>query len=410
MSVSAGYQEGAPGWFRRIDGRLNAFVEIGEESTVAIRPAQPRAVLTAGMAIGVKDVIDVEGFRTRCGSDSLSEVAPADRDAVVVGDLRKAGVVPVGKTATTEFAFIDPCATRNPYQLSHSPGGSSSGSAAAVAAGLVPLALGTQTAGSLCRPAAYCGIAAIKPSFGLLPTTGLTGLAPTFDTIGVMARTVVLAAAALDAMTRLVGDMPDVAETRIAVMPASRHHNSAPEVARFHATAIDSIRRIGGDVVEIEPPVAAAELIALHRTVMLHEAHALHGALLARSERLRPKFREALVEGARIDAADAARARAALADAAARSWDRFATVDALLLQPVPAPAPAGLGSTGDQSYQTPWTVLGGPLVVVPGELSPEGLPLAAMIAAAPGRDRIAIAIAAALQPLIDRLPPYAVVA
>ena len=132
----------------------------------------------------MKDVIDVEGLPTRCNSRFLEERAPASADAGVVATLRAAGAVVLGKVHTTEFAFFDPSPARNPHHTAHTPGGSSSGSAAAVAAGMVPAALGTQTVASVNRPAAYCGISAFKPSSGLLSTFGVTPLAPVFDTVG----------------------------------------------------------------------------------------------------------------------------------------------------------------------------------------------------------------------------------
>jgi len=153
---------------------------------------QKKGPLT-GLAVGVKDIIDVAGLATQNGSEACTHAEPAKDDSVAVARLRAAGADIIGKTTTTEFAFTDPTECRNPYDISRTPGGSSSGSGAAVAAGLVDLALGTQTAGSLCRPAAYCGVVGYKPSYGVLSTSGVTPLAPSFDTVGIIAATVEIA-------------------------------------------------------------------------------------------------------------------------------------------------------------------------------------------------------------------------
>lgn len=186
--------------FTNWNERLNAFtgycVPKGE---VFSTPPDALGILN-GLTVGVKDIIDVRWLPTRNGSDACHEAAAAELDAPAVAALRNAGAAIVGKTTTTEFAFTDPTDCRNPHDLNRSPGGSSSGSGAAVAAGMVDLALGTQTAGSLCRPAAYCGTVGLKPSNGWISTQGVTPLAPSFDTVGVIARNVEVAEAAFAAM------------------------------------------------------------------------------------------------------------------------------------------------------------------------------------------------------------------
>lgn len=373
-------------------------------------PAIHAAIDSDAPIFGVKDVIDVSGMPTRAGSLTRAAAPAATTDASIVRRLRKAGWVPAGKTVTTEFAFVDPPRTRNPYALTHSPGGSSSGSAAAVAAGMIPLALGTQTAGSLCRPAAYCGISAIKPSFGLLPTDGLVPLAPSFDTVGVMARDVRRAAQSLAIMAArtMLAESHIPHRMKLACLPARHHENSSSDIRTFHQRTIAALRMEGFDIAEVDLDVDLAEVVEDHRTVMLHEAGLAHGYLLeGQAELLQPRIRQALSIGVTLTESAATAARTRLDEARERVWSRLAMFDAALLQPVPRPAPHGFATTGDQSYQTPWTAFHGPLITVPGELNCEGLPLATMLAAAPDADAALIAIAAAVQAIIDRLPDVA---
>ncbi len=176
-----------------VNGQLRAIVSFG--SWGPAEAAHHGAL--RGVCVGVKDVIDVAGLPTLGGSPARISVPPATQDADIVARLRSAGASVIAKTVTTELATMDPAPTRNPWHPEATPGGSSSGSAASVAAGLLPLAIGTQTAGSVCRPAAYCGVSALKPTYGALPTAGVLPLAPSFDTLGLFTRRVADLAAGL---------------------------------------------------------------------------------------------------------------------------------------------------------------------------------------------------------------------
>src|SRR5260370_2211300 len=169
---------------RQFDSLISAWVNVDEGGTLKQAAARDAADgvrgLLGGVPIGVKDVIDVQGFATYAGSKTRATEQPVRKDAAVVARLRNAGAVIMGKTVTTEYATMDPAPTRNPYRTNHTPGGSSSGSAAVVGAGMAPLALGTPTAGSLCRPASYFGVPPYKPSFRILPTQGIVSFASTF--------------------------------------------------------------------------------------------------------------------------------------------------------------------------------------------------------------------------------------
>ncbi|HLF72344.1 MAG TPA: amidase, partial [Dehalococcoidia bacterium] len=178
-----------------LDGELQAWVEVDADGARAAAKQGVTGPL-GGLTVGVKDIIDVAGLPTRLGAGAFAHYTP-ERDATAVARLRAAGAIILGKTHTTEFAFLDPAPTRNPWNLQHTPGGSSSGSAAAVGAGMAPLALGSQTVGSVIRPAAYCGVVGLKPTFGLISYAGTNALAPSFDHIGVLCRSVTDAALAL---------------------------------------------------------------------------------------------------------------------------------------------------------------------------------------------------------------------
>ena len=356
----------------------------------------------SGLTVGVKDIIDVAGIATRNGSDACQDVPPAARDAHVVAALRRAGARIVGKTTTTEFAFTDPTACRNPHDVRRTPGGSSSGSGAAVAAGLVDIALGTQTAGSLCRPAAYCGVVGFKPTYGALSTKGVTPLAPSFDSVGIMARSVATVQRAFDAMVPPV-DTPqtDAAPTAICGFWNSDVVPSAPVLAalaeaagRFDCLPVTTL------------PTDVKPIVAAHRTVMIAEAAAAHGAMLQdeRAARLKPKFLAGLRAGREVTAAQTAQANAILVAARDAFWAEHAAVDVIMTLPVPDGAPLIDGTTGYQDWLTPWTVFGGPLLCLPWGLDPLGRPLAVMLAAHPRQDHRLLQIARQLERNSPNMP------
>ncbi len=354
-----------------------------------------------GFTVGIKDVIDVAGLPTRNGSAACIGSAPAQKDATVVAALRKAGARIVGKTTTTEFAFTDPTECRNPYDLSRTPGGSSSGSGAAVAAGLVDLALGTQTAGSLCRPAAYCGVVGFKPSYGLLPVEGVTPLAPSFDSVGIIARSVGVARAAFAAMAPPMTER-ELGRSQVvrALMPTQT--KADPETI----VALEEAGRALGVQSEVVPQVDVGAIVAAHRWVMQAEAGQAHGWLLLRDsiDSLQPKFRAGLEAGVALSPDQVAEARETLALAHSAFWRQMQEVDVLLTLPVPEGAPLIDGTTGFQDWLTPWTVFGGPLVSLPWGLDSLGRPRAVMLAGHPGDDLRLLSVAASLEQSAPPMP------
>jgi Asp-tRNA(Asn)/Glu-tRNA(Gln) amidotransferase A subunit family amidase len=392
---------------RTYDAVLRAWVRIDDLGAAAAAHALDDGVVfgpLAGASLGVKDVLDLAGLPTQAGSAARANAAPATKDACAVARLREAGAVPLGKTVTTEFATMDPGPTRNPYDLAHTPGGSSSGSAAAVAAGMVDLALGTQTAASLCRPAAYCGVAAYKPSYGLVPVEGMVPLSPSFDTVGVMTRRAGDLRAAAEALT---GEamLTTARSARIAVLGATWRAGNAESVVRAHDHAAAIMRDLGHATTIVDLPVDAVAIVADHRSIMGVEAFSCHGALLSLPpERVGPMFRALLTEGAAISRGQVDEARARLVAARDVVWSALAGFDAVLIEPVPDTAPRGLASTGPVGRLVPWTVFGGPLVVVPVGFADNFLPTAVMIAAKPGDDARALALAENLATALPALP------
>jgi Asp-tRNA(Asn)/Glu-tRNA(Gln) amidotransferase A subunit family amidase len=323
----------------------------------------------------------------------------------VVMMLKQAGATIVGKTTTTAFAANDPTATLNPHNHGHTPGGSSSGSAAAVGAGMIPLALGTQTGGSVIRPASFCGAAAIKPSYRLLPTVGVKCFSWTLDTVGLFAAGVADLAHGLSAMTGRGELLP------AAAMPAPRigivTQDFAGEPEAFGAEALDiarrAVERAGASVRAQELPEIVAEAWRIHPTVQDFEAQlAFAWEYRENYDAMPPLLRGRLDEskGTTAAAYDAARgiadeARAALAAV-------FNEVDVLLTFSAPGAAPKGLSSTGDPRFNRLWTLMGVPCVNVPAYVPAGGLPVGVQVIARFGADAGALAAARFVEEALAR--------
>lgn len=363
-------------------------------------PAAERGALH-GLPVGIKDIIDTADLPTEHGSPIHAGHRP-ERDAAAVARLRAAGAVVVGKTVTTEFALFHPGPTVNPHDPTRTPGGSSSGSAAAVGAGTLPLAVGTQTAGSVVRPASFCGVVGAKPTLGAVPTAGVKPCSETLDTVGVFAADVEGAAIALGVLAddppafrpADLGDRPRIGFCRTPWWDALD-----PDAARTLEAAVG---RLAGDldVVEVALPAGFDGLVAAQQAVMGTEvlaalAHERTSAPERLSEHLRAYLEEAatLAAGYEDGLALAARCRTALPDV-------FADVDVLLAPSVLGEAPP-LETTGDPLLCRAWTLLGTPTVAVPGLTGPAGLPLGVQVIAPVGRDDLALGGAARLAPLLS---------
>ncbi|MGB8402365.1 amidase [Bradyrhizobium sp.] len=348
-----------------------------------------------GIAVGIKDIMDTSDFPTEMGSPIYRGFRPRG-DAPVVAALRQAGATIIGKTTTTAFASLDPTATLNPRHHGHTPGGSSSGSAAAVAAGMIPLALGTQTGGSVIRPASFCGVAAIKPSFRLLPTVGIKCYSWTLDTVGLFAAGVSDLAHGLSAMTGRPELMLPAAISTLRIGVVTQDFAGAPEVAGGEALriAIKAAEAAGASVRTLALPEIVAEAWRIQPTIQEFEAHqALAWEYHTHYDAMAPLVRARLDEGKGIAPAayDAARgvakkARRALAGV-------FEDIDVLLTLSAPGAAPKGLGSTGDARFNRLWTLMGVPCVNIPADVADGGLPVGVQVIARFGNDAGALAAA-----------------
>jgi Asp-tRNA(Asn)/Glu-tRNA(Gln) amidotransferase A subunit family amidase len=352
-----------------------------------------------GVPIALKDIFDAAGVPTSSGAPAWATRTPGI-DAPAVAALRGAGAVPMGKVTTTPFAYLDPSVTRNPWNPEHTPGGSSSGPAAAVAARMVPLALGSQTVGSVLRPAAYCGVVGFKPTYGRISATGVLELAGSLDHVGVLARAVEDCALALAVLAGgdpapgdYLGAVIDPPAPRLGVL-GSFLERATPEMGKHLEAITRGLEAAGARLEDVALPAAFASIHDVGATVLRAEAAAAHAALFpAHAAEYPPKIKELIERGHAISAS------AYLAAQAARRQVREAVAavavryDALLLPTIAAPAPRGLGSTGDPSFCSPWSTLGMPAITLPTGME-GGLPVAVQLVAAPWTEARLLAAAA----------------
>ncbi len=366
-----------------------------------------------GKLVGVKDIFHVGGFPTRAGSRLPPEVLQGD-EAESVRLLKGAGALILGKTVTTEFAYFAPGPTRNPHNLAHTPGGSSSGSAAAVAAGFCPLALGTQTIGSISRPAAFCGVVGYKPSYERISRAGVIPLSPSLDHVGLLARDVSTARAAA---RLLCVDWREVSAAGRPVLgvPEGPYLEKADEIGLVHFELIRKVLENAGFEVRAIPVMEDfGEIEARHRVILLAEAARVHQSWFAKyAERYHPKTAALIEQGQAIDTdalAAALPGRGALRERLTGQM-AGAGVDIWISPPAPGPAPRGLSSTGDPIMNLPWTHCGLPTLTIPAGRTSAGLPMGLQLAAGwlqdellfDWADQLARAIAASAL-LGDRLP------
>jgi Asp-tRNA(Asn)/Glu-tRNA(Gln) amidotransferase A subunit family amidase len=343
-----------------------------------------------GVPVGVKDIFDTADMPTEYGSVLYAGRTPS-RDSAAVAMLRAAGAIIIGKTVTTEFATQAPGKTRNPHDPDHTPGGSSSGSAAAVAAGMVPLAIGSQTNGSVIRPAAFCGVLGFKPTHGLIPRHGMLTLSRTLDHVGLFARTVADVALLAGQLVGYDEVDPDTRpRARIPFAEVAAEEPPLPPMLAFvktpHWERADKetkeafgelIEHLGNRVEEVELFPSAAEAWQWHRTIMEAEMAAnLEREWDKGHDRLSESLRAQLERGREVRALDYQRAVAWIP----RIYESFAELfylrfDAILTPAAPGTAPKGLTSTGDPSFCTLWTLCGMPAVSLPLLQGANGLPL-----------------------------------
>ncbi|SKB73196.1 Asp-tRNAAsn/Glu-tRNAGln amidotransferase A subunit [Arthrobacter sp. 31Cvi3.1E] len=341
-----------------------------------------------GVPVGIKDLIDVAGLPTGCGSP-LRGAEPARRDADCVRLLRKAGAIIMGKTVTTEFGYFTPGPTRNPADLCHTPGGSSSGSAAAVAAGTVPLALGTQTAGSLTRPASFCGAAGLVAATGTFPLDGVAGLSESLDTLGFLASTVADLHVVWSALspTRFSPETSnDDAPAHVLVWDGSGLGNVGPEMVAAVDLAAAALVLEGGTVDLWKEHDLLTRLAEAHAEVMAYEAAGVLAVELQQPHGLSQPLVDLLTAGEKMTRAQYSAAQDVIASGRRQIIRLLETHDAVLGPAAPGAAPPGLHATGSPVLSRPWQALGFPAITIPGLRDKAGMPLGVQLIGPPGRE------------------------
>lgn len=354
-----------------------------------------------GIPVGVKDVFDTSDQPTGYGSALYRGFRPR-RDAAAVAALRASGAVVLGKTVTAELAWLHPGGTRNPHDLARTPGGSSSGSAAAVADGMVPLAIGTQTGGSIVRPAAFCGVVGYKPSFGWVPRAGCLPFSPSLDTVGGFARTVEDVALLGAALTgRFLPTAGSAAPPRLGVDRTDQWALLEPDARAAFERVVDRVADTGAQVDEVDVADEAV-LDAPQRTVLTFEAaRSLAHERITGRDAISAALRDVLDAGASVDPADYDAAQTIVRAARRETRQRLADLDAVLTPSALGTAPADLTTTGDPACNRIWTLLGVPCLHLPLERGADGMPLGVQLVGAHARDAAVVAAGAWI---CDRCP------
>jgi len=392
----------------RTDAReheVKAWVTLDRDG--AIRQAQeldkgPSRGPLHGVTIGVKDIIETRDLPTTSGSPIYAGWMSM-RDAAVVSMCRQAGAVILGKTVTTEYASRHPGPTRNPHNLAHTPGGSSSGSAAGVADRMVHASFGTQTGGSIVRAASYCGIVGYKPSYNAVPTAGVKPLAPSLDTVGPMTRSVADAALVYS----VVAADPEAAKVtaakprRIGLCRSPAWPEAEAGLDKAFEEARKRLEAAGYSVTDRELPASMQDILAVHTTVIEWEGYiALAAERIGAPDKLSATMRETQANGAKHGAAAH---QAALGRAGRMRLELdalFDEVDVIVTPAAPGEAPEGLGSTGKAVFNSPWTLMHVPCICLPGMRGPKGLPISMQAVGKRGDDRRLLAHAMALEPVL----------
>jgi Asp-tRNA(Asn)/Glu-tRNA(Gln) amidotransferase A subunit family amidase len=357
-----------------------------------------------GLPVAFKDIFATADLPTQYGSPIFSGYQPR-ADAAAVAMTRRAGGVVIGKTVTTEMASMVPAGTRNPHNLAHTPGGSSSGSAAAVAAGMVPLAFGTQTAGSVIRPAAFCGTAGFKPSYRLIPLVGVKDVAWHLDTAGLFGAGVAdVAFAAAEILQRdLRVDHAAPAAPRIALVRTHLWPQASPAMQNALETAARIAQAAGATVNDVTLPKPLEDAYAAQFIIQDYETfRALAFEYDRHRDLIGKQLREQLDRGAAISADTYDAARRTASRARQVFADTMADHDVMLTPSTPGAAPRGLEATGDPAFNRLWTLLGTPCVNVPGLFDSEGLPLGIQIVGRFGRDKATLEAALFVEEAIKR--------
>ena len=359
-----------------------------------------------GMLVGVKDNLHVDGFITQAGS-RLPWTELQGNEAESVARLKNAGALILGKTFTTEFAYFSPGPTRNPHNPEHTPGGSSSGSAASVGGGLCPLALGTQTIGSVIRPAAFCGAAAFKPTYDRISRAGVIPLSPSLDHVGVFAQDISLAKRAAASLCEDWDETILLNRKPVLGIPQGPYLTTASDYALAHFKAVcDTLVEVGYEVRGIPTMRDIKDIRARHQLILAADAAHVHETWFEKYENLYGSKLAELIQRGRsitdIQLKDALNARDVFRGEMSQVMDEKG-IDLWISPPSIGPAPKGLGDTGDPAMNLPWTQLGFPAVNIPTEKDPDGLPMGIQIIGKWNMDEELLAWAEEIEKVVNHL-------
>ena len=376
---------------QEIDTSIHAWVQVC--------PQQPTGEgMLSKIPFAAKDIIETRGLSTEYGSPIYAGRIGTS-DAAVVGNLRQRGAILLGKTQTTAFAYRTPAPTRNPRNLAHTPGGSSSGSAAAVAAGMVPLALGTQTLGSVLRPASYCGVTGFKPSHGLIPMEGVLPFARSLDTLGFFTHTPADTLLLWEALSYSV----DAIEEGSEIGASEPTPDVEPAMAAAFQHALGVLRGAGVAIRAVDIADLLARLHDATMIVMSYEAARFHEQRFNEYGSRLDVLADLVREGLAIPTEQYEAAKEQIAECGTKAVALFAATPVILVPAATGPAPKGLAWTGDAQMNSPWTALGTPAISIPMTVG-EALPLGLQLTAARGQDATVIRTAVRLHGILGQSP------
>jgi aspartyl-tRNA(Asn)/glutamyl-tRNA(Gln) amidotransferase subunit A len=376
-------------------------MEEAEKSTKEAEEGVYRSSLH-GIPVGIKDIYYTAGMRTTMGSTIYSSFIPA-YDAETVKRLKNAGAVILGKTETTEFAVHDPAPTRNPWNTAHTPGGSSSGSAAAVSSGMCPTALGSQTGGSVVRPASYCGVVGVKPTYDLLPRDGVFPLSWSLDHVGFFTRSVEDVALVLDVLSGIEKPVPVMnVPPRIGLLSGYFKENAVPEVWTGFEQTVGTLWGEGANFTDVSLPDSFKFVPDVHRVIMAVEAASVHeDSFRTQRDDYRDYLKGFIYSGLLVPASAylrAQRIRRIILNDLLRLLNDY---DCFICPASTDPAPEGLEWTGSPAFNAPWSLTGLPSMTLPMGFSDEKLPLGLQLIGRPYSEHMLFSIASWCESRLD---------
>ncbi len=376
---------------RELDPTIHAWVQVQPEKPTGDGPL-------FGIPYGAKDIIETRGMATEYGSP-LYKGRLGSEDAAIIREMRARGAILLGKTVTTAFAYRTPGPTHNPRNLEHTPGGSSSGSAAAVAAGMVPFTIGEQTRGSMIRPASYCGITGFKPTFDLLPMEGVLPVSKSLDTLGLFTRT----PQEMLALWKALG-YPTGRDEQFSCAAPEPMPECEPEMTNAFRQSVSLLRHSGVRIKNVDISDLLKKLDAANDVLMFYEGARYHEPRLKEfGDRLDQPLAAMIRDGLKIPAQRYDEAKQFVADGRRQFAEMFKSTPVILTPAATGPAPMGLATTGDPRMNAPWTALGTPAITIPMPTA-SGLPLGLQLTADLGQDSTVVRAAIHLQKLFNAGP------